>query len=187
MNRLIRSATVSALILGALSLGIAGNVEARGGYGHGGHSHFSLSVGIPLGYYGGYGWDAPYYPPYYGPAYYGPAYYPRPVYRPSYRLQGGPIYSLGLFPAHVGDQLTSNDRQVYFTAYRRALAAPVGEGMAWDSGIARGEITTVRDGWAGERYCREFHQDITIGGRSQDAYGTACQMPNGDWQLVQDN
>ena len=73
---------------------------------------------------------------------------------------------------------------------RRALAAPVGESMVWNSdrGVGdgiNGAVTTTRDGWAGERYCREFRQEITIDGRSQEAYGTACQMPNGDWQLVQ--
>lgn len=33
-------------------------------------------------------------------------------------------------------------------------------------------------------YCREFNQQITIDGRSQPAYGTACMQPDGSWEIV---
>jgi surface antigen len=120
--------------------------------------------------------------PYYAPRYYGPAYYSRPAYsRPAY----GPIFSLGLFPAPIGDVMSQQDRDVYLSAYQRAIAAPVGESMAWNSRNASGSVTTTRDGWAGQRYCREFRQDITIGGNVEEATGTACQTAGGDWQIVQ--
>lgn len=32
--------------------------------------------------------------------------------------------------------------------------------------------------------CREFQQTIIIGGRPQQAYGTACRQPDGSWQIV---
>jgi len=211
MKRFVVSGALSALVLAGVMCGMSSPADARGrghggwshgSWGHGGwnyggwshrggHTHLSLSLAFPLGYYGAYGWDAPIYRPhYYGyNAYYAPRPVYRPAYRPAYRSSygslGGPIYSLGLFPTFVGDQLTAADRQVYATAYRRALEAPVGEGMAWDSGAASGQIITTRDGWAGSRYCREFRQDVTIGDRTQEAYGTACRTPNGDWQLVQ--
>lgn len=35
------------------------------------------------------------------------------------------------------------------------------------------------------RYCREFQQTVTIGGRSERAYGTACRQPDGSWEVVQ--
>jgi len=195
MRHFFRAGAAALTLLAALSFGTAGTAEAR--------SHFSLSIGIPLGYYGGgyyggyygRGWYGAglygppslyrpyYYGPYYGPRYYAPTYYSRPALRrPAY----GPIYTLGLFPAYVGDAMSLQDRDLYLSAYRRALAAPVGEGMAWNSANASGSVTTTRDGWAGERYCREFRQDITIGGKAQEAYGTVCQTANGDWQLVQD-
>ncbi len=188
MKGLLRSAAIASAVVLGLSFGVAGPAEARG------HSHFSLSVGIPLGgYYGPY---APTYRPYYGASYYGwyggpyydgyyvprPVAYPRPAYRP---YVYGPVVSLGLFPAYVGDVMTSDDRAIYYDAYRRALAGPVGEGMAWNTNHASGSVVTMRDGWAGQRYCREFRQDVQIDGRSQEAVGTACQAPNGDWQLVQ--
>lgn len=34
------------------------------------------------------------------------------------------------------------------------------------------------------QYCREFQQSITIGGQTQDAYGTACRQPDGTWKVI---
>ncbi|UCH74243.1 MAG: hypothetical protein JSU82_18410 [Rhodospirillales bacterium] len=34
------------------------------------------------------------------------------------------------------------------------------------------------------RYCREFQQQVVIGGELQDAYGTACRQPDGSWEIV---
>ncbi len=34
------------------------------------------------------------------------------------------------------------------------------------------------------RYCREFQQQVVIGGQTQDAYGTACRQPDGSWEVV---
>lgn len=34
------------------------------------------------------------------------------------------------------------------------------------------------------RYCREFQQQVVIGGNVQDAYGTACRQPDGSWEIV---
>lgn len=34
------------------------------------------------------------------------------------------------------------------------------------------------------RYCREYQQTVTVGGRTQRAYGTACRQPDGSWEIV---
>lgn len=34
-----------------------------------------------------------------------------------------------------------------------------------------------------DEYCREYTRTIQIGGRIQEGYGTACLMPDGDWQV----
>lgn len=34
------------------------------------------------------------------------------------------------------------------------------------------------------RYCREFQQQIVVGGQAQDGYGTACRQPDGSWEIV---
>ncbi len=34
------------------------------------------------------------------------------------------------------------------------------------------------------QYCREFSQTISVGGKSEQGYGTACRQPDGTWQIV---
>ena len=34
------------------------------------------------------------------------------------------------------------------------------------------------------QHCREFQKTVTIGGRSQEAYGTSCLQPDGSWKIV---
>ncbi|ABM02240.1 17 kDa surface antigen [Psychromonas ingrahamii 37] len=31
------------------------------------------------------------------------------------------------------------------------------------------------------QYCREYRQTVVVGGKKQDAYGTACRQPDGSW------
>ncbi len=42
---------------------------------------------------------------------------------------------------------------------------------------------TPQDAKAGD-YCREYTRTVYIGGRAQDAYGTACQQSDGSWMIV---
>jgi len=35
-----------------------------------------------------------------------------------------------------------------------------------------------------ERYCSEFQQTVTIGGETEEAFGTACQQADGGWEIV---
>jgi surface antigen len=56
---------------------------------------------------------------------------------------------------------------------------------AWanpDSGNS-GVIYPTKTYSLGEQPCREFTQEITIGGNVQTAYGKACRMADGSWQL----
>ncbi len=32
-------------------------------------------------------------------------------------------------------------------------------------------------------YCREYQQTVTVGGQTQEAYGTACRQPDGAWKI----
>ncbi len=40
-------------------------------------------------------------------------------------------------------------------------------------------------GWNGEQ-CREYQRTITIGGKTETAYGTACRQPDGTWKTQGD-
>jgi surface antigen len=33
-------------------------------------------------------------------------------------------------------------------------------------------------------YCREYQTEVVVGGKTQQAYGTACRQPDGQWKIV---
>jgi surface antigen len=90
--------------------------------------------------------------------------------------------------SQIGRQLDERDRLLHSQAIQQAHAAPVGQTIEWnnpESGHA-GTVTTVRDGTdtATGAYCREYQQTVTVGGRTEQAYGTACRQPDGTWKVV---
>jgi hypothetical protein len=85
------------------------------------------------------------------------------------------------------DYLNEAQQREYEAAQIRATTAPVGERIFWRQGDADGYVVATREGTSvSGRYCREFQQEVTIGGRSEDAYGTACRNPDGSWEVVSD-
>ncbi len=88
----------------------------------------------------------------------------------------------------IGSSLDKADRAHMEQASTRASTAPIGQQISWrnpDSGHS-GTITPTREGTsqAGE-YCREYQQTVTVGGKTEQAYGTACRQPDGSWRVVQ--
>lgn len=48
-----------------------------------------------------------------------------------------------------------------------------------------GTVTPVKTyQTSGGQYCREYQQTVNIGGRTEQAYGTACRQPDGTWKVV---
>ena len=45
-------------------------------------------------------------------------------------------------------------------------------------------MASVSPAQAADQYCREYTKTVTIGGRQQQAYGTACYQPDGSWEIV---
>ena len=83
------------------------------------------------------------------------------------------------------DNLNEDQQRAHETAQIRATTAPVGETVIWNQGGAAGSVTTTRDGTSTSgRYCREFQHEITVGGKKEQAYGVACQQPDGSWEIV---
>ena len=87
----------------------------------------------------------------------------------------------------AGNLLDDRDRRMANDAAQRALeTAPSGKPVAWtnpDSGHS-GTVTPVRTYESNGRFCREFQQTVTIGGRPEDSFGTACRQPDGSWRIV---
>lgn len=111
------------------------------------------------------------YPRYYGGAY---GYFPNR------------LFIWYTFPPVLYDGLSLRARGYHEQAYYEAMEAEIGDSIYWEDGDDSGTVTTTRDGWAGEKYCREFQQDIIIDGEHQDGYGVACREPDGTWRLVED-
>jgi hypothetical protein len=85
----------------------------------------------------------------------------------------------------VLDVLNESQERAHEEAQVRATTAPIGDRIIWNDGGASGSVTAVRDGTSTQgRYCREFQQQVTIGGRTEQAYGTACRQPDGAWEIV---
>jgi len=88
----------------------------------------------------------------------------------------------------VGQSLDRADRAAMERASNQAANAPIGQQISWrnpDSGNS-GTVTPVREGTnntTGE-YCREFQQNVTIGGKTEQAFGTACRQPDGSWHII---
>ncbi|WP_202944007.1 glycine zipper 2TM domain-containing protein [Parvibaculum lavamentivorans] len=66
---------------------------------------------------------------------------------------------------------------------------PSNQSVYWtDPGNGYGygyEVTPMRtyEPYEGQ-YCREYQTIVTIGGRTEQAYGTACRQPDGAWKTV---
>ena len=95
---------------------------------------------------------------------------------------------LGAFIGHeVGQSLDQADSLAARQAEQSAYQAPLGHSITWNSPQTghTGNITPVRDGQDSTgNYCREFQQNVTVNGRSEQAVGTACRQPDGTWKVL---
>ena len=101
-------------------------------------------------------------------------------------ILGGAILG-GLIGGAIGNRMDAADRREANKATYRALeSSPSGTTESWKNPDSNnsGTVTPTRtyQAQSGE-YCREFEQSITIGGETQQAYGTACRQPDGNWQV----
>ena len=93
----------------------------------------------------------------------------------------------GLVGGAVGNALDQKDKEMAQQAAQRAFEnSRSGESSAWhnpDSGNS-GSITPTRTyQQPSGQYCREYQQDIIVGGKPEKTYGTACRQADGSWQL----
>lgn len=94
----------------------------------------------------------------------------------------------GLVGGAVGDRLDAADRREAREAAQYSLEKTrSGTLTTWqnpDSGNS-GTITPSRTYQAASgQYCREFQQVITVDGKEQRGFGTACRQPDGSWEIV---
>lgn len=94
----------------------------------------------------------------------------------------------GLLGSEAGKSLDKADRlYAERTAQSTLETAPAGTTSTWsnpDSGHS-GTITPVKTYETAQgQYCREYQQTVTIGGKTEEAYGTACRQPDGSWKVI---
>ncbi|MBD24800.1 MAG: hypothetical protein CMG46_07320 [Candidatus Marinimicrobia bacterium] len=93
------------------------------------------------------------------------------------------LTALGLF---IFNELSESQRRAHKDALARANTARIGGQITWKQNNRSRDIIVTRKGRTLDgRPCREYQQEIVIGGNREQAYGTACMKPNGDWQFVQ--
>ena len=95
----------------------------------------------------------------------------------------------GYLGSETGKSLDRADQQYMTNTAQTTLeTAPTGRSTSWqnpDSGNS-GQITPTRTYTnASGQSCREFQQSIVVGGKTENAYGTACRQPDGTWRIVQ--
>tara|TARA_B110000503_G_scaffold141908_1_gene236961 strand:- start:1204 stop:1671 length:468 start_codon:yes stop_codon:yes gene_type:complete len=92
-----------------------------------------------------------------------------------------------LVGGQVGKTMDEYDKQMLEKSSHQALEfSPSGNRVEWrnpDSGN-NGSITPTKSFKEDGRYCREYIQEVTIGGEKQKAYGKACRQPDGNWKII---
>lgn len=97
------------------------------------------------------------------------------------------VFIGGLIGHEIGRSMDQADQARAQQAMSQAQSAPIGETVEWNNPKSgnSGSYTPVRDGQSSSgRYCREFQQTVVIGGKTENAYGTACRQPDGSWEIV---
>jgi surface antigen len=94
-----------------------------------------------------------------------------------------------LVGSEIGRSLDNADKAAMANANNRANTAPLGTPISWNNPNSgnSGTVTPIRDGTNTQTgaYCREYQQTVTVGGQTQQAYGTACRGADGQWRIVQ--
>lgn len=94
----------------------------------------------------------------------------------------------GLAGGALGNALDNADREYAYQAQQASMeSAPTGQTTTWrnpDSGHSGSYTPQKTYQNASGQYCREFQQTVTVGGKTESAYGTACRQPDGSWKIV---
>lgn len=89
----------------------------------------------------------------------------------------------------VGKSMDDQDRKLAELSAHKALEnSPSGRGVEWhnpDNGHHGYVVPTKTYKNNKGDYCREFTQQINVGGTPTKGYGTACRRPDGQWEIIQ--
>lgn len=88
----------------------------------------------------------------------------------------------------IGRKMDKADQQKMYQTTQAALETGVsGNAAQWtnpDTGNSGSVTPQPAFNNADGQYCREYQQTVTIAGKAETAYGTACRQPDGSWKIV---
>lgn len=88
----------------------------------------------------------------------------------------------------IGKLLDDRDKRLAAEASQNALeTAPSGRSVTWRNpdNEHSGAVTPVKTYQTPSgTYCREYEQIVTVDGKREKVYGTACRQPDGSWRNV---
>ncbi len=94
----------------------------------------------------------------------------------------------GIIGSEVGKSLDRADRAYMHRTTQQSLETQrSGQASTWRNPDNRhsGTVTPTRSYQRESgQPCREFQQTVTIDGRTERAYGTACRQSDGSWKIV---
>jgi len=83
------------------------------------------------------------------------------------------------------DNVNEQAQREHEAAQVKATTAAVGQKISWDTPDATGFVVATKQGKdANGLTCREFQQQIIVGGKTEDAFGRACLRVDGSWEIV---
>ena len=94
----------------------------------------------------------------------------------------------GMIGHSIGAQMDEADIEAMHRAQQRALEyAKTGQQVSWKNPNtnASGYVIPTRTYTSHGQNCREYTQTVKIGGKKQEAFGTACRREDGSWEIVQ--
>jgi surface antigen len=92
-----------------------------------------------------------------------------------------------LLGSEVGKSLDKADKMYAERAEQTAYGSPIGQPVRWNNPNSGnyGQVVATRDGTSSRgEYCREFQQEIIVGGQVQHGYGVACRQQDGSWKML---
>ena len=92
-----------------------------------------------------------------------------------------------LLGGFIGNKLDDRDKQMASQAATKAFEQnQTGQTSVWNNPETgnSGTVTPTKTyQLATGQYCRQYTQQITIGGEQHQTYGTACRQADGTWQV----
>lgn len=94
----------------------------------------------------------------------------------------------GLLGNKIGIKLNAADQAMMGQSVNSALEYnPTGVASTWvnpDTGTTGTATPTRTYSTVDQGPCREYSTTVTVGGKEQEAFGTACRQSDGSWKIV---